>query len=191
MLERFLTLWVSSPALLPPRSFSLRWTSHMNTHTREGLSLAVDISLSSHLRDSSYLCHAHITSPGNTAGRHFPSQAGSPCVFVESDILLEGLPASGVVPSCSSLWRCQWRSDITTFSLSFSLVNQTEGRRALTSLVEWNVVSQGLLVVSTPWFFFSCQIDISTDRYWLWEIDMSAWRWTLRKEMCFLILTWW
>lgn len=128
----------------------------MNTHTHKRFFLSLGISLNFHLGDSCYPWHAHITSLGNTAGRHFPSQAGFPCSFVESYVLLEGLPASGIViPSCSSPWRCQWRSDITTFSLSFSLVNQTEGRRALTSLVEWNVVSQGLLVVSTPWFFFS------------------------------------
>ena len=189
-----------SPLGFLPLPFLLQGSSpwnelHTRTHTHVRFFLFVDRSLNFDLSDLRYPCHARITSPGITAGRHCRSQAGPPCSFVESRVLLEGLPTSGVVvPSSSSPRRSQQRSNITTFSLSFSLVNQTEGRSTLTSFVEWNVVSQGLLVVSKPWFsFYSLgQIDISTNRYWLyWETDMTVWRWTPRKEASLLILPWW
>ena len=139
----------------------------MNTHTHKRFFRTLDISLSFHLGDSCYPCHAHITSPGNTAGRHFPSQAGSPCLFVESDILLEGLPASGVVvPSCSSLWRCQWRSDITTFSLFLSRKSdRREARSHFPCRVECGVTGTPRGEYTLIFLLFSCQIDISTDRY--------------------------
>lgn len=74
--------------------------------------------------------------------------------FVDSRVfvLLEPLECQVVVSLVSS-WGAL--SSVATLqpSLFLSLVNQTEGRSTFTSFVEWNVVSQGLLVVSKPWFF--------------------------------------
>lgn len=87
----------------------------------------------------------------------------------------------------SSPWRSKQRSDVTAFSLS--LMNQTRGRSAFTSFVEWDVASQGLLVVSKPWFFLiswklksiQTSINYNGNRKTA-KTDITRWGWTHTGE---------